>query len=111
MKPLDRPRLPGPPRLARAALTAASSRPQAPDPQGAVVAEAAAAHEDPGQVQGQLRGVRPWPAGARAPPRPRGARRHLDAAGPHRPALLPTSRLPPVFVTLKLFIGTSREFC
>ena len=44
--------------------------PQAPDPQGAVVVETAAPHEDPGQVQGQLRGVGCQPAGACAAPGP-----------------------------------------
>lgn len=56
------------------------SPPQAPDPQGAVVVEAAAPHEDPGQVQGQLRGVGCQPAGACAAPWPRGAGCHLAAA-------------------------------
>lgn len=39
--------------------------PQTQDSQGAVVAEAAAADEDPGQVQDQLRCVRLRPAGTR----------------------------------------------
>lgn len=39
--------------------------PQTQDSQGAVVAEAAAADEDPGQVQDQLRCVRLGPAGTR----------------------------------------------
>lgn len=39
--------------------------PQTQDSQGAVVAEAATADEDPGQVQDQLRCVRLGPAGTR----------------------------------------------
>lgn len=70
--------------------------PQAQDPQGAVVAEAAAPHEDPGQVQGQLRGVGRGPAGAHAASRARGACHHLDAPPAH-------------FVTFKLFMSTLRE--